>query len=64
MIEEVKYMKICIAGAGSTYTPGIINTLLLNLEAFPVTEVRLYDIDENQNHRSKTIIEYLLKKAN
>ena len=56
-------MKICIAGAGSTYTPGIINTLLLNLEAFPVTEVRLYDIDENQNHRSKTIIEYLLKKS-
>lgn len=56
-------LTICIAGAGSTYTPGIINTLLLNLDVFPVEEVRLYDIDEKQNHRSKVIIEYLLKKS-
>lgn len=56
-------LTICIAGAGSTYTPGIINTLLLNLKQFPVKEIRLYDIDEKNNHRSRIIIEYLLQKS-
>lgn len=58
-----KSLVVCIAGAGSTYTPGIINTLLSKSNLFPVREVRLYDIDADQNHRSKIIIEYLLKKS-
>lgn len=56
-------LTICIAGAGSTYTPGIINTMLLNHQQFPVSEIRLYDIDESQNKRSKAIIEYLIAKS-
>ena len=56
-------ITICIAGAGSTYTPGIINTMLLNHQKFPVSQIRLYDIDENKNERSKAIIEYLITKS-
>lgn len=56
-------LTICIAGAGSTYTPGIINTMLLNHQQFPVSEIRLYDIDEAKNERSKAIIEYLIAKS-
>lgn len=56
-------ITICIAGAGSTYTPGIINTMLLNHENFPVSQIKLYDIDEAKNERSKAIIEYLIGKS-
>lgn len=58
----MKKSKIAIAGAGSTYTPGIINSLLLT-DDFPVEEIRLYDISREKNLRSKTIVEYLIKKS-
>lgn len=54
-------IKICIAGAGSTYTPGIIQSLLAQYEMFPVEEIRLYDISEEKNHRTFVIVEYLLR---
>lgn len=54
---------ICIAGAGSTYTPGIIQAMLTVKEQFPVKEIRLYDISESKNHRTYVIVDYLLKKA-
>ena len=54
---------LCIAGGGSTYTAGIVNTLMENFERFPISEIRLYDIDEEKNHQSKLIIDYLVKKS-
>lgn len=60
MMEKI---TIAIAGAGSTYTPGIINALL-NTNDFPVGKIHLYDISEEKNERSKAIIEYLMAKSN
>lgn len=45
-----KSVIVAIAGGGSTFTPGIINALLTNLDRFPVTEIRLYDIDSERNN--------------
>lgn len=59
----MKKLVAVIAGAGSTYTPGIINALL-SVNDFPVTEIRLYDISEEKNTRSYEIVKYLLEKSN
>lgn len=41
-------MKICIIGAGSPYTPEIIERLRAMRESLPVTEIALMDIDEKR----------------
>ena len=41
-------MKICIIGAGSTYTPELIEGLISKRETLPVTELYLMDIDERK----------------
>ena len=53
---------VTIAGAGSGYTPGILLTALSKKEVFPISEIRLYDIDEVRNEDMRIIIEYLLKR--
>lgn len=39
-----KYI-LAVAGGGSTYTPGIIRSLMDRLEDLPLSEIRFYDID-------------------
>ncbi len=39
---------LSIAGGGSTYTPGIVKSLMMRLAEFPLAEIRLYDIDETR----------------
>ena len=34
---------LSIAGGGSTYTPGIVKSLMVRLQDFPLAEIRLYD---------------------
>lgn len=51
-------MKICIIGAGSTYTPELIEGLINKRETLPVTELYLMDIDE----RKLTIVGGLAKR--
>ena len=46
--------SICIAGGGSTFTPGIITMLIENLERFPINRITLYD---NYAERQETIAE-------
>ena len=41
-------MKICIIGAGSPYTPELIEQLSKMREALPVSEITLMDIDEKR----------------
>jgi len=53
---------VTIAGGGSGYTPGIVLTLLNNQDNFPVSEIRLYDIDEVRNSDMEIIVNYLLRK--
>jgi len=43
-----KHIKICVIGAGSPYTPEIIERLAQMQEALPVTEISLMDIDETR----------------
>lgn len=59
----MKKIKIAIAGAGSTYTPGIINALL-SVNDFPIEEIRLYDVSKEKNNRINVIVNYLLDKSN
>lgn len=47
----MKRYKIAVAGGGSTYTPGIVKALMLKKEEFPVSEIRLYDIDEERQRK-------------
>ncbi len=41
-------MKICIIGAGSTYTPELIEGLINHKDSLPVKELYLMDIDERK----------------
>lgn len=51
-------MKICIIGAGSTYTPELIEGLIEKQRSLPVSELYLMDIDE----RKLTIVGNLAKR--
>jgi alpha-galactosidase/6-phospho-beta-glucosidase family protein len=53
----MKTFKIAIAGGGSTYTPGIAKALMLKREEFPVSEIRLYDINEERQNKVALITE-------
>ncbi|WP_192986580.1 family 4 glycosyl hydrolase [Carnobacterium mobile] len=57
-------LKITIAGGGSTYTPGIIQAILNNIDKLPIGEIHLYDIDEKRNNDMFLIIDYMLKREN
>lgn len=41
-------IKIAVIGAGSTYTPELVDGLLQRRDIFPVTEIVLMDIDERK----------------
>ena len=41
-------MKIGVIGAGSTYTPELIEGLLQRISVIPTTELVLMDIDERK----------------
>ncbi len=41
-------MKVTVIGAGSTYTPELINGFLERLDTFPLTELWLMDIDASR----------------
>lgn len=38
-------MKVTVVGAGSTYTPELVEGLLARGDALPVTELVLHDVD-------------------
>ena len=50
----MKTYKLAIAGGGSTYTPGIVRSLMDRLEDLPLSELRFYDIDGER--QSKVVI--------
>ncbi len=47
-----KRFSICIAGGGSTFTPGIVLMLMNNLDIFPIRKITLYD---NNAERQKIV---------
>lgn len=58
----MKKFKITIAGGGSTYTPGIIKALMINLSKFPIGSIRLYDIDEQRQKDISLIAEKVIEE--
>lgn len=58
----MKKQAIAIAGGGSTYTPGIIQAILNNQADFPISEIRLYDIDDQRNDNMYVILKWMLDK--
>lgn len=58
----MKKFSLVIAGGGSTYTPGIILTLLNNLEKFPVRQIKLYDNDGERQKIIADAVEVIIKE--
>ena len=48
-------MKVAIAGGGSTWTPGLLNSIARHKEKFPIDELVLYD---NNPERQKIVGEF------
>jgi maltose-6'-phosphate glucosidase len=55
-------LNITIAGGGSTYTPGIVQALLNDLDKLPIKKLVLYDNDPQRNRDMYLIIDFMLKK--
>lgn len=54
--------KVVIVGGGSSHTPGIIQSLVDNLDRFPIQKLVLFDIDEDRLQLVHTLCTSLLKK--
>lgn len=52
---------LAIAGGGSTYTPGIVKSLMLKLADFPLAEIRLYDIDSARQQTIAPVVEKVIR---
>lgn len=56
--------SICIAGGGSTFTPGIVLMLLENQDRFPIKRITLYDNNaERQEKLAKACAIMMKEKA-
>ena len=53
----MKKLKVTIVGGGSTWTPGILKAFIHNQSSFPMTDLVLYDINEE---RQSIIGEYAI----
>ncbi|MCO7150378.1 6-phospho-alpha-glucosidase [Vagococcus lutrae] len=58
----MKQFSVCIAGGGSTFTPGIVMMLLDNLERFPIKKLTLYDNDEERQSILGSAIKIMMKE--
>lgn len=54
--------KIAIAGGGSTFTPGIVRSLLKNKEQFKLEELRFYDNNEERQNRVGIIVKKIVEE--
>lgn len=57
-------MKITIVGGGSTFTPGIIKSVLNRRADFPVNEICMYDNDEERVNKVAVIVRYFIEQDN
>ena len=56
-------MKIAVIGSGSTYTPELVEGLIQNRDALPVTELSLMDIDDNKRTIVGALVSRMIQKA-
>ncbi|WP_241828137.1 hypothetical protein [Salinivibrio kushneri] len=59
----MKPQKLTIVGGGSTYTLGMINSLIAEKAAFPLSKITFYDIDEQRQASNAKATEILLREA-
>lgn len=59
----MKKQKLTIVGAGSTYTLGMINSLIAEKENFPLKKITFYDIDEQRQASNALATEIVLREA-
>ena len=59
----MKKNTVVIVGAGSTHTPGIIQSLLQKKEEFPLKKLILFDIDEERMNMVKSIMTQFIEEA-
>ncbi|OCQ51143.1 Maltose-6'-phosphate glucosidase MalH [Photorhabdus australis subsp. thailandensis] len=52
---------LAIAGGGSTYTPGIVKSLMMRLDDLPLEEIRLYDIDTYRQNTIAPVVEKVIR---
>ena len=57
-------MKFTIVGAGSSYTPELLDEMAVRRDSLPVKEIVLYDIDENRLNIMHGVCERFAKKLN
>lgn len=58
----MKKYAVCIAGGGSTYTPGIVWMLLEHQDIFPIRKIALYDIDGERQEKLGMACAILVKE--
>ncbi|NOI13580.1 6-phospho-alpha-glucosidase [Vibrio hepatarius] len=58
----MKRQKLTIVGAGSTYTLGMMNSLIAEKDNFPLESVVFYDIDEKRQESNALATEILLRE--
>ena len=56
-------MKICIIGAGSTYTPELVEGIINKRDTLPVTELYFMDIDERKLNIVGSLCQRMIKAA-
>lgn len=56
-------MKICIIGAGSTYTPELIEGVINKKDSLPVTEIDFMDIDERKLNIVGSLCQRMISSA-
>lgn len=58
----MRKFKVVIVGGGSTWTPGLLKSLCVKKDEFPLEELRLYDIDEKRQEKIGKFAEILFKE--
>lgn len=58
----MKESSICIAGGGSTYTPGIVLMLMESRDRFSIRQIKLYDNNEERQSALAKALAILMKE--
>lgn len=54
--------SICIAGGGSTFTPGIVLMLMEEANRFPIRAIKLFDNNEERQNKLAKALDILMKE--
>ena len=58
----MKKNKVVIVGGGSTWTPGLLKSLCVKKDDFPLEELRLFDTDGRGRSQSAGSHRYCLQR--